>query len=59
MDKESHRSGSRSPEFALLGFLYEAPSYGYRLHQRLAHDLSQVWPISQSQSYAILKLVQA
>jgi len=48
------RHGSISPEFALLGFLYEQPSHGYDLHQKLATELGSVWYISQSQTYNIL-----
>jgi len=50
-----HRIGSRSPEYALLGFLYERPSHGYNLHQQLVTELGQIWHINQSQSYNILK----
>jgi len=48
------RHGSISPEFALLGFLYEHPSHGYDLHQRLVSELGFVWHISQSQTYNII-----
>jgi PadR family transcriptional regulator, regulatory protein AphA len=51
--------GRLSPEFALLGFLTEQPGYGYELHQRLATELGFVWHISQSQSYNILKRLEA
>jgi PadR family transcriptional regulator AphA len=50
--------GSLSPEYALLGFLYEQSSYGYDLHQRLAVELGSVWHISQSQTYNILKRLE-
>jgi DNA-binding PadR family transcriptional regulator len=46
---------ARSPEFALLGHLYEGSGHGYDLHQRLVTELGYVWHISQSQAYAILK----
>jgi DNA-binding PadR family transcriptional regulator len=57
MAKE-RRSGNLSPEFALLGFLYGGPSYGYDLHQKLSAELGQVWHLSQSQAYAILKRLE-
>lgn len=47
--------GARSPEFALLGFLFETADYGYSLHNRLQAELGYVWHISQSQTYTILK----
>ena len=58
MAEKFHSSGGLSPEFALLGFLEEEPSYGYELHQRLSAELGFVWHISQSQSYAILKRLE-
>lgn len=54
---DSHRS--RSPEFALLGFLYSEPGHGYDLHRRLVTELGQNWHVSQSQTYAILKRLEA
>jgi DNA-binding PadR family transcriptional regulator len=53
---DSHRS--RSPEFALLGFLYSEPSHGYDLHRRLVAELGHNWHVSQSQTYAILKRLE-
>jgi DNA-binding PadR family transcriptional regulator len=55
MPKNVHHFGSRSPEFALLGFLYKEPNHGYNLHQQLVSDLGHVWHVSQSQTYSILK----
>jgi len=52
----SHRS--RSPEYALLGFLYLQSSYGYDLHRLLLAELGQTWHISQSQTYSILKRLE-
>ena len=52
----SHRS--RSPEFALLEFLYSEPSHGYDLHRRLVSELGLNWHVSQSQTYAILKRLE-
>jgi DNA-binding PadR family transcriptional regulator len=55
-----NRGKSRlSPEFALLGFLYQAPGYGYELHQRLRELFSDIWHASQSQTYNILKRLEA
>jgi PadR family transcriptional regulator, regulatory protein AphA len=56
-NSSSHRS--RSPEFALLGFLYLRSGYGYELHRHLVAELGQAWHISQSQTYAILKRLEA
>jgi PadR family transcriptional regulator AphA len=53
----SHRS--RSPEYALLGFLYLQPSHGYDLHRLLITELGQTWRVSQSQTYNILKRLEA
>jgi PadR family transcriptional regulator AphA len=58
MSEQFHHFGSRSPEYALLGFLYEKPDHGYALHQRLADELGYVWHVSQSQTYSILKRLQ-
>jgi PadR family transcriptional regulator, regulatory protein AphA len=52
----SHRS--RSPECALLGFLYSQPGHGYDLHRLLVSELGQAWHVSQSQTYAILKRLE-
>lgn len=58
MAKKEHHTGNLSPEFALMGFLIEKPSHGYDLHQRLTTELGQVWHLSQSQAYAILKRLE-
>ncbi len=55
---EIKHHGSLSPEFALLGFLYERPSHGYDLHQQLVTELGFVWHISQSQTYNILNRLE-
>ncbi len=56
----NHRRSSRlSPEFVLLGFLYQHPGHGYQLHQRLSGDFGNIWHASQSQTYAILKRLEA
>jgi len=44
-----------SPEYVLLGFLYENPSHGYELHRRLTEEFGYIWHVSQSQIYNILK----
>jgi PadR family transcriptional regulator AphA len=49
---------NRSPEYALLGFLYEQPYHGYELHQRLTAELGSIWHASQSQTYNILKRLE-
>lgn len=48
-----------SPEFALLGFLIDEPCHGYDLHQKFQTELGNIWHISQSQAYAILKRLEA
>ena len=55
---KDHHTGNVSPEFALLGFLIAGPSHGYDLHQRFLTELGQVWHLSQSQAYAILKRLE-
>jgi DNA-binding PadR family transcriptional regulator len=53
-----HYIGTLSPEMALLGQLYGSPGHGYDLHRRVVSDLGQVWHLSQSQAYAILKRLE-
>ena len=54
------QSNSRlSPEYVLLGFLYLLPSHGYDLHQRLSSEFGNIWHASQSQTYNILKRLEA
>lgn len=43
---------------AVLGFLLDGPSHGYDLHQRFIAELGQVWHLSQSQAYAVLKRLE-
>lgn len=43
----------------LLGLLYGGPSHGYDLHRRVVSDLGEVWHLSQSQAYAILKRLES
>jgi len=59
MAPKDHHTGNVSPECALLGFLIAEPSHGYDLHQRFISELGQVWHLSQSQAYAILKRLEA
>ena len=58
MATRDHHAGNVSPEIALLGFLVSGPSHGYDLHQRFTMELGQVWHLSQSQAYAILKRLE-
>ncbi len=56
-------SRSRQPltiEHAILGFLREQPLYGYDLYQRLIapEALGSVWPLKQSQFYALLSRLE-
>jgi DNA-binding PadR family transcriptional regulator len=56
----NHRINSRlSPEYVFLGFLYLHPSHGYELHQRLMAEFGNIWHASQSQTYNILKRLEA
>jgi DNA-binding PadR family transcriptional regulator len=48
-----------SPEYALLGFLFKHPSHGYELHLRLLEEFGNIWHASQSQTYNILKRLEA
>ncbi|MGA2111200.1 MAG: PadR family transcriptional regulator [Anaerolineales bacterium] len=59
MPQSVHHLGARSPEYALLGFLYKQRNHGYNLHQLLATELGQVWHVSQSQTYTILKRLES
>ncbi len=54
-----HHIGTLSPEMALLGQLHLEPGHGYDLHRKVVTDLGQVWHLSQSQAYAILKRLEA
>jgi DNA-binding PadR family transcriptional regulator len=47
-----------SPAPVLLGFLYKNPCHGYELHQRLCADFGNIWHVSQSQTYTILKRLE-
>ena len=41
-----------------MGLLTLGPSHGYDLHQRLVADLGNVWHVSQSQAYSILRRLE-
>jgi DNA-binding PadR family transcriptional regulator len=58
MSDQPHHIGTLSPEMALLGLLYGGPGHGYDLHRSVVRDLGQVWHLSQSQAYAILKRLE-
>jgi molybdopterin-binding protein len=58
ISRASARSVGKSPEFALLGFLYLGPCHGYELHQRLTRELGTIWSVSQSETYNILKRLE-
>ena len=47
-----------SPEYVLLGFLCLKPMHGYELHQQMKQHLGEIWHISQSQVYNILKRLE-
>jgi len=55
MTKHSQGASELSPKYAIMGFLYIRPMHGYDLHKHLEADLHDVWRISQSQTYNILK----
>jgi PadR family transcriptional regulator, regulatory protein AphA len=59
MPEHPHHIGARSPEYALLGFLYRQSDHGYTLHRQLLNELGTVWHVSQSQTYNILKRLEA
>ena len=58
-DNQSRHVGTLSPEMALLGLLFGGPGHGYDLHRKVITDLGQVWHLSQSQAYSILKRLEA
>lgn len=58
-NNKPHHIGTLSPEMALLGLLYGGQGYGYDLHRKVVANLGQVWHLSQSQAYAILKRLEA
>jgi DNA-binding PadR family transcriptional regulator len=58
MLKSSRPASKISPEYALLGFLYVQPLHGYELQRRLQAELHEIWRLSQSQVYNILKRLE-
>ena len=58
MTKSLFSSSELSPKYAIMGFLYIHPMHGYDLHKHLETDLHEVWRISQSQAYNIVKLLK-
>lgn len=52
-------SSALSPEYVLLGFLTLRPAHGYDLHEQVRQELGQIWQISLSQTYNILKRLEA
>jgi DNA-binding PadR family transcriptional regulator len=58
MDKKNV-SSALSPEYVLLGFLRQQPAHGYELHEQIHRELGQIWRISLSQTYNILKRLEA
>ncbi len=57
-NQKPHYIGTISPEMALLGLLYSGSGHGYELHRKVITDLGQLWHLSQSQAYAILKRLE-
>ncbi len=53
------KAAALSPEYVLLGFLSQQPTHGYDLHGRIVQELGQIWHISLSQTYNILKRLEA
>jgi len=56
--EKPHHIGTLSPEMALLGLLFRKAGHGYDLHRKIVNDLGQVWHLSQSQAYLILKRLE-
>src|SRR5689334_10411095 len=57
-NEKPHHIGTLSPEMALLGLLFRESGHGYDLHRKVVADLGQVWHLSQSQAYSILKRLE-
>jgi DNA-binding PadR family transcriptional regulator len=57
-NQKPNHVGTLSPEMALLGLLYHEAGHGYDLHRKIVADLGQVWHLSQSQAYSILKRLE-
>ena len=48
------RSRGLAVEFAVLGYLIEAPTHGYELRDRLSRGLGAFWRVASSQLYQVL-----
>jgi DNA-binding PadR family transcriptional regulator len=59
MTHKSPYASALSPEYPLLGFLIQQPGHGYRIHQQLTTEFGNLWRISLSQTYNILKRLEA
>ncbi len=59
MSSKHTYASALSPEYPLLGLIIQQPAHGYMLHQRLTTDLGQIWHISLSQAYSILKRMES
>lgn len=59
IDMKTTFPSALSPEYALLGFLARQPAHGYQLYRLLEQELGEVWHISLSQTYNILKRLEA
>src|SRR5512140_149807 len=57
-NEKPHHIGTLSPEMVLLGLLFRKAGHGYDLHRKVVNDLGQVWHLSQSQAYSILKRLE-
>ena len=57
-NENAHYIGTLSPEIVLLGLLFRKAGHCYDLHRKVSADLGQVWHLSQSQAYAILKRLE-
>jgi DNA-binding PadR family transcriptional regulator len=55
----NHGTSRLSPEYVLLGFVYQNPNYGYVLHKRMETEFENIWHASQSQTYNILNRLEA
>jgi DNA-binding PadR family transcriptional regulator len=55
----NHGTSRLSPEYVLLGFLYQNPGHGYELHKRMEAEFENIWHGSQSQTYNILTRLEA
>ena len=54
-NKAGSLTGQLSPEIIILGYLTQGSRYGYEMHKQATKDLEEVWHISQSQLYSIIK----